>query len=252
MAGATVVNECDLRTMLRIVAAPDDTDSDEPLPPSVLVGLRELIPCDNVTFALHDPRDVAYGFVQEVGDVPTLSDVQWEAVDEAFGKFYWESPSCCYPDVTGDLVAVTTISDFYSDRAFRSTGMYTEFCRPQGFERKLMACLPAPDGASVRLLLWREPGRDFSWRDRALLTLLRPHLQEAYRRRLRRRSGADALTDRQVELLRLVAAGHTNRQVARRLSISEGTVRKHLEHIYERLEVDSRTAAVTRVFGAQP
>jgi DNA-binding NarL/FixJ family response regulator len=46
----------------------------------------------------------------------------------------------------------------------------------------------------------------------------------------------------------LVAAGHTNTRIARRLGISEGTVRTHLENIYERLQVSSRTAAVTRAF----
>jgi DNA-binding NarL/FixJ family response regulator len=45
-----------------------------------------------------------------------------------------------------------------------------------------------------------------------------------------------------------VAAGHTNAQIARRLGMTEGTVRTHLENIYERLQVSSRTAAVTRAF----
>jgi DNA-binding NarL/FixJ family response regulator len=45
-----------------------------------------------------------------------------------------------------------------------------------------------------------------------------------------------------------VAAGHTNAQIARRLGVTEGTVRTHLENIYERLQVSSRTAAVTRAF----
>ncbi len=53
---------------------------------------------------------------------------------------------------------------------------------------------------------------------------------------------------RQTDLLHLVAAGHTNAQIARRLGLSEGTVRPHLENIYERLQVSSRTAAVTRAF----
>jgi DNA-binding NarL/FixJ family response regulator len=38
--------------------------------------------------------------------------------------------------------------------------------------------------------------------------------------------------------------GHTNRQIARDLGVSEGTVRKHLENIYRRLEVQSRTEAI--------
>ena len=56
------------------------------------------------------------------------------------------------------------------------------------------------------------------------------------------------LTARQCELLRLVAAGHNNVEIARLLVLSENTVRKHLENIYERLGVSSRTAAVARAF----
>jgi DNA-binding NarL/FixJ family response regulator len=56
------------------------------------------------------------------------------------------------------------------------------------------------------------------------------------------------LTARDWDLLRLLAAGYTNARVARRLGISEGTVRAHLETIYARLNVSSRTAAVTRAF----
>src|SRR5215471_3649326 len=52
-------------------------------------------------------------------------------------------------------------------------------------------------------------------------------------------------------LLCLVAVGHTNRQLARRLGISEGTVRTHLENIYARLQVSSRAAAVTRALPHQ-
>ena len=40
-------------------------------------------------------------------------------------------------------------------------------------------------------------------------------------------------------------------QIARRLGISEGTVRTHLENIYARLNVSNRTAAVTRAFPDQ-
>jgi len=100
----------------------------------------------------------------------------------------------------------------------------------------------------VRLVLYREPGPDFSERDRALLTLLRPHLHQAYLDAERRCHPVPQLTPRQWELLRLLAAGHTNTQIARRLGISEGTVRTHLVNIYTRLNVSSRIAAVTRAF----
>jgi DNA-binding CsgD family transcriptional regulator len=81
-----------------------------------------------------------------------------------------------------------------------------------------------------------------------VLTLLRPHLHQAYLDAGRRRHPAPRLTPRQKDLLRLLAAGHTNSQIARRLGISEGTVRTHLENIDEKLNVSSRTAAVTRAF----
>ena len=48
--------------------------------------------------------------------------------------------------------------------------------------------------------------------------------------------------------VRLVAAGATNAQIARRLGISEGTVRTHMEIIFARLQVSSRAAAITRAF----
>jgi DNA-binding NarL/FixJ family response regulator len=94
----------------------------------------------------------------------------------------------------------------------------------------------------------RGPGPDFTERDRALLVLLRPHLHQAYLEAERRRDPVPRLTPRQNDLLRLLAAGHTNTQIARRLGISEGTVRTHLENIYEKLQVSSRTGAVTRAF----
>jgi DNA-binding CsgD family transcriptional regulator len=126
--------------------------------------------------------------------------------------------------------------------------------RPLGFEHDLMLTLPARSGPviepgrTMRLFFFRGPGSDFSERDRAVLTLMRPHLYEAYLDAERRRHLVPRLTPRHWELLHLLAAGHTNTQIARRLGVTEGTVRIHLENIYERRGVSSRTAAVTRTF----
>jgi DNA-binding CsgD family transcriptional regulator len=148
--------------------------------------------------------------------------------------------------------SVTTTSDFYSARQWHSSAMYCDCFRD--VEHSIMVCLPADPGwtagpgRTLRLILLRGPGPDFSERDRDLLTVLRPHLHQAYLDAERRRHPTPRLTARQRELLHLVAAGHTNAQIARRLGISEGTVRTHLENIYRLLQVSSRTAAVTRAF----
>lgn len=56
---------------------------------------------------------------------------------------------------------------------------------------------------------------------------------------------AETLSDREVEVLRLVARGASNKEAARKLFISETTVKTHLSHIFTKLGVDDRTAAVT-------
>ncbi len=55
------------------------------------------------------------------------------------------------------------------------------------------------------------------------------------------RDGGHALTDREWEVLRLVAAGHTNREVAERLTISENTVKFHMRGILDKLHLRNRS-----------
>ena len=54
----------------------------------------------------------------------------------------------------------------------------------------------------------------------------------------------DGLTAREVEILKLLAAGQANKQIARRLHISEKTVRNHVSHMYEKLGIYDRSQAV--------
>ncbi|HEY7262080.1 MAG TPA: response regulator transcription factor [Trebonia sp.] len=255
MTATLTVRGRDLRTLAGIVSE----DRGEPpaygLAPSLLTDLTGLIRCDCLSFVGMDTRLQVFWFGQGVPLEPD-DDLEGEEGIAAFWKHYWNSPPCSYPDQAGDLRSVTKISDFYSARQWHNTGMHSDYLRD---EHEIMVCLPAGPGwtadpgrrgggPSLRLLFLREQGPDFSERDRALLTLLRPHLHQAYVDAERRRHGTPQLTPRHWELLHLVAAGHTNAQIARRLGVSAGTVRKHLENIYARLQVSSRTAAVTRAF----
>jgi HD-GYP domain-containing protein (c-di-GMP phosphodiesterase class II)/DNA-binding CsgD family transcriptional regulator len=63
------------------------------------------------------------------------------------------------------------------------------------------------------------------------------------RRRMGRPHQAGDLTEREIEVLRLIARGHSNREVGRRLFIAPKTVGSHVEHIYGKLGVRSRAAA---------
>ena len=63
------------------------------------------------------------------------------------------------------------------------------------------------------------------------------------RARPARRQWPAGLTDREVEILRLLARGLGRKQLARELSLSEHTVRHHLEHVYTKLGVSTRVGA---------
>lgn len=53
-----------------------------------------------------------------------------------------------------------------------------------------------------------------------------------------------SLTEREIDVLRLVADGRTNRAIASKLTIGEATVKTHLLHVYDKLDVSDRASAV--------
>ncbi len=57
------------------------------------------------------------------------------------------------------------------------------------------------------------------------------------------------LTEREIELLEQLKAGHTYERIAANLNIAIGTVRKHIEHIYRKLRVKNKVEAVQKAFG---
>jgi DNA-binding CsgD family transcriptional regulator len=254
MGTAVRASEQDLRALAAIVSQDRcDEPGREGLPPSLLADLMGQIRCEAISLERYDTGQQVHGLVQGTDaddDDPETPDY----FARMFWTHYWDCRICSYPIQAGDLRSVVKTSDFYSARQWHSTGMYSDCIQPQGIEHHLMLALPELPGHAdgpgryLRLVLHRGPGPDFSERDRALLVLLRPHLHQALVDAERLRHPVPRLTPRQNELLRLLAAGHTNSQIARRLGISEGTVRTHLENIYEKLGVSSRTAAVTRAF----
>jgi LuxR family maltose regulon positive regulatory protein len=57
---------------------------------------------------------------------------------------------------------------------------------------------------------------------------------------------AEPLSERELEVLRLLAAGYKYKEVAERLVISMNTVRSHTKNVYSKLNVNNRTQAIAR------
>ncbi|MET9273942.1 LuxR C-terminal-related transcriptional regulator [Kribbella sp. NPDC003557] len=238
------VTERDLRQLLDVVECGRQADPEELFPRELLAALAELVPAEDATFQLSRPLDRVVVGVEEHSVEEDLVPPGWE---DLFWRSYWEGETCCRPQLTGDYKSVWKVSDYLSRRQLADS-VVGEWFRVAGIRHEIAVPLPVRGGEDRRILLFRTAGRDFTERERLLLTMLRPHFIEVLRAHERRRAGVPELTTRQLQLLQLVADGHSNTQIAHRLFVAEGTVRKHLENIYERLGVTSRTAAVATAF----
>jgi DNA-binding NarL/FixJ family response regulator len=77
-------------------------------------------------------------------------------------------------------------------------------------------------------------------------TVLAPDIAATLVRGMRQQQSTPKLTARELEVLALVADGQSNPAIARQLYLGEATVKTHLLHVFEKLEVNDRTRAVTR------
>lgn len=144
------------------------------------------------------------------------------------------------------------ISDFASSRQLHRLDYYDQALRPLAIEHQIRFWVEAPPGiARFYYVSRRSVDGDFTDLERDLLALLRPYLvalHERFDSDVPELAHTDGLTTRETEILCWVARGKTNQEIAALLIVSPHTVRKHLEHVYEKLRVSSRTAAVARAF----
>ena len=235
------LSERDVHGALAVVAAAAASRSGEPFALHVVDALVEVIPADDAVYVEWRLRD--HEVLHAVGRPDPEEDDP--ALHEGADATCWSYP--LRDPIHFRSTTPLKLSDFVAPRALRGLPFYAAWMRPLGLEYQIKLWLPAPDGHARCFALGRTAGRDFDERDRALLSLLRPHLSRL-RSRSEERPRLPSLTNRELDVLQLVAEGLTNRQIARALFISPATVRTHLEHVYEKLGVRTRTAAVTAVF----
>ncbi len=152
------------------------------LPDALLLGLTDLVRCDLVSFL---DLDVAHATpdIDQESDGRRVTTTRTSSDDmDPFWQHYWATAFCSYPTRTGDDRTVTMLSDFYSQREWQATPMYTEAFAGDGVQHELMCCLPTTGTRSRRVVFFRLSGPDFTERDRMVMALLRPHLAELYAR----------------------------------------------------------------------
>ena len=163
------------------------------------------------------------------------------------------------------------ISDLISSEELHSRELYTEFYGPLGLEFQMVFSLPGEPDRVLAVILSRRH-QDFTDDERDLVETARPFLIQAYRNALLYSEAVVAapapsrprlealralgLTQRQAEVLQLIAIGAGERDIAEQLGISRRTVNKHLELCYRALGIDRRARAAaiawSTVDGARP
>ncbi|MGW0946026.1 response regulator [Streptomyces sp. NPDC002623] len=214
----------------------NDEGPEQPAPVRVLVvddqrlirdGIASLLsirPGIEVVGTAVDGRDAVAKTLEREPDV-VLMDVRMPAMDgvEAVAVLRDRAPGC-------RVVMLTTFDDEeYVVQALRA-----------GAHGYLLKDLPAEELAhAVRLAHAGVTQLDSSVARRLTALLPRPEPAAA-------EAPAVSLSPRETDILRLVAHGHTNREIAARLYLSEGTVKNHVSRILRRLALRDRTQAALR------
>jgi len=183
---------------------------------------------------------------------------------EVFDRYFYEHP--LVREHGRNPHAVTRrINDLLPATEFQRTPLFNEYYRPIRIDHAMAVPIHVDRNLLVSFVFNRSK-RDFSDRDRACLELIRPHLGNFYRLTRAMDSARTApaaasnalgpapdlpLTAREREVLRWLAGGKTDRDIGEILGISPRTVHKHLQRIYEKLGVETRTAAVMRVIATR-
>jgi DNA-binding CsgD family transcriptional regulator len=238
----------DYKAALDFVGFAAEVEGTDAFPEPVLDRLRQIVPCDAISYGDYSGparrrRAIRIASAGAVSIPPAVA----EAMDALRGS----------PLVTRMCSAGRAVrqSDLVSRRQLRRTPLYQEVARPLGIEHTMELWLGHRDGI-IGGFTFDSTWRDFADRDKQLLEVLVPQLVRLHRaaRSRSRRAGesaaADALTPRELEIVRLVADGLTTPQIAAALTIAPGTVRKHVENALGKLGVRTRAAAVRLVFGA--
>lgn len=230
----------DVRRAVAVAESLAEPERIDPFPLDTLCALGRVVGADAVGYC-ESPRDDGFGGY-ELGTRPQPS---W--LLDALRAFARQDPT--HPVHCGGLDRSVAVSDYLAPRALRQREVYGAIWRPLGVGDSLRLYLAGGRDTS-RFFFFDRSRRGFPETSRRLLELLRPTLQRARSEWLGPQAGAaPLLTPREQEILGWVALGLGNAEIGRRLWLSPHTVRTHLEHVYRKLGVRTRTQAAAVASG---
>ncbi len=222
--------------------------SEEIFPRPVIERLGELLDAPNAGYCEWKPGEADY-YIRTLPEPDSFA--------EGFARWLHQDAINCHR--FRNLAMPIAVSDVLSRRASERIELYQHTLRAFGFTDTGKLFLPParPNAQShhgagdARFFFFDRVRWGLANRERALLDLLRPHLALHREKRRPPPPGLQSLTAREREILEAVSNGETNAQIAKRLWISPYTVRAHLEHIFEKLNVKTRTEAAAQLFAAR-
>ena len=210
--------------------------------PAHLFGvLADLLPGTLITF---DFVDLASGQVESHIAPQTLTGLTAAELEARVRAYLWQHPVLEHLRGRPRNVVMQP-TDLISQRQFRRTDLYAQCFRPAGMEYQIAAGLSWP-GRVGGFAVNRPRPRNFTAREVALVQHLRPHVERAFAAALRAAApppAMEGLTPRQGEVLRWLGVGKRNAEIATILGISSRTVEKHVEQVFDKLGVETRSAA---------
>ena len=237
----------DLRGVLDLLYELGSMPSADPFPLPVVDRLGTLVAARKAGYGEFSITDGGQGYaVRRL--LMNRSEPAW--LEGAVRRWWLQDPIVCR--VHSGAVKPMAVSDRVSMRTYHRLEYFQHIHHPFGTADCVRVFLPAPNAMS-RFFWFDQEHWGLRRRERELLELLRPHFV-LWRGGWSAPVSQDALdlSAREREVLQAAAGGATNRQIAEKLWISPHTVRTHLEHIFEKLDVSTRTAAVAVLRGLGP
>ena len=178
--------ERDVKALLSVVAELAALDDAVPFPPELLRRAGDLV----------GGADVCFSELDRLRQRPISPPGAQDAVPDEESRTYFrlahQHPVCGRRKRSDDWTSVLKVSDFATQREFERTEIWNELYRADRV-RYWMDVGLAPTGPQTRVFIFTRSDRDFDERDRLMIELLQPHLQQRHDQARSAADAADAL-----------------------------------------------------------